>query len=215
MTLKNCKICNKEYEGHFNSSFCSPVCKLQGKLNVQHKYSDKIKANNKKAFEDKHQGEWINIKGYEGLYMINKKGEVKSNARRGGGNILLKKHLGNNGYYTYGLRRKNEKCIKHTIHRLIGLHFIDNPNNLPCIDHIDRDRTNNNIDNLRWVSYKTNSNNSDRVEFRKGCISIDKRTIKGKEYIYHRVWWYEDNKRKDKRFKTNEEAVKFKSQLYI
>lgn len=215
MTLKNCKICNTPYEGHFNSCFCSKECKHQGKLKNNHKYTGKIKTIKKKSFEDKHQGEWIDIKGYEGLYMINKKGEVKSNVRKGGGNILLKKHLGKNGYYTYKLRIKNEKSKTHAIHRLIGLHFIDNPDNLPCVDHIDRDRTNNNIDNLRWASYKTNANNNIRVINKKGCISIDKRTIKGKEYIYHRVFWYEDNERKDKRFKTKEEAEKFKSQLYI
>ena len=216
MTLKNCKICNKEYEGHFNSYFCSPECKHQGKLNVNKKYTKKISDQKTKIFEDAHQGEWVDIKGYEGLYMINKKGEVKSSVRQGGGNILLKKHLGKHGYYTYGLRRKNEKHITHPIHRLLGLHFIDNPNNLPCIDHIDRNRTNNNLDNLRWVTQKTNCRNSERVINKKGGIHIDKRTIKGKEYIYYRVTWTDKEfKRLSKRFKTREEAEKFKSELYI
>ena len=47
------------------------------------------------------------------------------------------------------------------IHRLpkIGEYYIDNPNDAPCIDHIDRNKLNNSIDNLRWVTHKENMNN--------------------------------------------------------
>lgn len=50
------------------------------------------------------------------------------------------------------------------VHRLLALAFIPNPENKPCIDHIDRDRTNNSLDNLRWVSYAENAENQDRVD---------------------------------------------------
>lgn len=215
MTLKNCKICNNEYEGVHQSFFCSIECRHQGKLNRSKKYRDKITDQKTKIFEDAHQGEWTDIKGYEGLYMINKKGEIKSSVRRGGGNILLKQHINKERYLTVKLRRKHEIAKTKTIHRLLALHYIDNPNNYPLVDHIDRNRTNNNLDNLRWATHQTNCLNSERSIHKKGCIVIDKRTIKGKEYIYHRVWWFVDGKRMSKRFKTKEEAEKYKSQLYI
>jgi hypothetical protein len=48
---------------------------------------------------------------------------------------------------------------KHSIHRLLGLQYLENPDNLREIDHIDRNKLNNNLENLRWVSRQTNNQN--------------------------------------------------------
>ena len=45
------------------------------------------------------------------------------------------------------------------VHRLVAAAFIPNPENKPCIDHIDGDRANDHADNLRWVTVKENQNN--------------------------------------------------------
>ena len=45
------------------------------------------------------------------------------------------------------------------VHRLVGLTFIPNPLNKRIVDHIDRDKRNNNLDNLRWATHSENSMN--------------------------------------------------------
>ena len=47
----------------------------------------------------------------------------------------------------------------YSYHRILARHFIPNPNNLPQVDHIDRNKTNNSIENLRWVSASENRRN--------------------------------------------------------
>lgn len=42
------------------------------------------------------------------------------------------------------------------LHRIVALLFIPNPYNKPCVDHIDNNKHNNNVDNLRWVTYHEN-----------------------------------------------------------
>ena len=52
---------------------------------------------------------------------------------------------------------KKRKTI--SVHRLVALTFIPNPNNLPVIDHIDRNKLNNNVKNLRWTTVYENCAN--------------------------------------------------------
>ena len=98
--------------------------------------------------------EFVDIKGYEGLYKINILGDIWS-VRRG---ILLKPYL-NYGYKHFSLY-KDGKRKYYKIHRLIMLHFVPNPDNLPCVDHINRIRHDNRIENLRWSSIRDNNINS-------------------------------------------------------
>jgi len=87
-------------------------------------------------------------------YMINENGEIYSKFTK----RLLKPGLITSGYTGVMLRR-NKKNIHKTIHRLLGLQYLPNPNNKPCIDHINRNRIDNSLTNLRWVSYSENSKN--------------------------------------------------------
>ena len=73
------------------------------------------------------------------------------------------------------------------MHRLVSVAFIPNHENKPQVDHIDNNRTNNNITNLRWTSAKQNAQNrtkrSDNTSGYKG-VSWSKNTQKWQAYIY-------------------------------
>ena len=60
----------------------------------------------------------------------------------------------NNGYVYIHLDKR------HRLHKLVALSFLPNPHNYDVIDHIDRDKTNNNVSNLRWASQSINRRNS-------------------------------------------------------
>lgn len=95
---------------------------------------------------------WKPIIGYESRYIISNKGEVKSLKR----NKVLKKELRRN-YWSIQLYDGNK--FKHfSIHRLVGIHFVENPNNLPFINHIDENKLNNNANNLEWCTASYNIN---------------------------------------------------------
>lgn len=203
-----CQLCKGKYEGHFNSKYCSILCKKKVKSNINRKYNNKLRDSKVKNINDDNiDGEiWKDIIGYEGIYMISNLGRIKSTIRKGGGGFL-KPHLGKIGYYTVGLRIKNKGFKTHTLHRLLGIHFIDNPNNYQVIDHIDRDKTNNKLENLRWVSMSDNSLNSDRSENKKGCICQRKDYNKKLQKYYYSYRVYYGNK--SKTYKTKEECIKW------
>ena len=61
--------------------------------------------------------------------------------------------VGGNGYFSIG---------GHLVHRLVAEAFIPNPNNYPCVNHKDEDKTNNHVGNLEWCMYAYNSSYNDK-----------------------------------------------------
>lgn len=113
---------------------------------------------------------WKYIKGYEGLYMVSNLGRVRSvdhyvNYKNIKKRLILGKILNlnkdNRGYYVVTLSKDSVRK-NYSVHRLVAEAFIPNPDNLPTVDHINRDRTDNCIENLRWADYKLQQENCDR-----------------------------------------------------
>lgn len=97
---------------------------------------------------------WKPIMGYEQEYLISSFGRVKSLYRNRIRGIGKDKR----GYTKVVLYKDGTRVFK-LIHRLVAIHFIDNPNNYPCVDHIDTNPENNRVDNLRWASHSMNARN--------------------------------------------------------
>lgn len=111
------------------------------------------------------QEEWRPVVDYEGLYEVSNLGHVRRIAayinKTLGAPIQLKPFIVL-GYacvnlYKHVAGKRTQKMVK--VHRLVALAFIPNPNNKPCIDHINADKLDNRAANLRWCDHRENNNN--------------------------------------------------------
>jgi len=103
---------------------------------------------------------WKPIKDHTG-YEISNKGRVRSS--KGKQPRILKTPICSNGRRSLVLRDGRNGVIHNLqIHRLIAEAFIPNPEGKECVDHIDRDKLNNNISNLRWATKAENNVNAVR-----------------------------------------------------
>ena len=100
---------------------------------------------------------WKDIKGYEGLYQVSNLGRIYSIPRFGTKGGILKQFTNGHGYATVSLFK--DKCLKtYLVHRIVGNHFLENPNNLPQLNHKDENRKNSCVTNLEWCTCKYNNN---------------------------------------------------------
>lgn len=106
---------------------------------------------------------WKQIKDYQGLYEISDKGNVRS-LQDNRGNIRNKPrvlkhvvigHKPNNLYLAVNLY-KDKVCKQRRVHRLVAENFIENPLNLPLVNHKDENTFNPSVDNLEWCSHQYN-----------------------------------------------------------
>tara|TARA_R110002110_G_scaffold9308_2_gene45899 strand:- start:123 stop:605 length:483 start_codon:yes stop_codon:yes gene_type:complete len=96
----------------------------------------------------------MEIQGYNN-YLIYPDGRVFSKFGKG---RFLKSANNGRGYLVIALC-KNGKCKTHKIHRLVAIYYIPNPDNKPEVDHKSRNKLDNSVDNLRWVTSLENSQN--------------------------------------------------------
>ena len=118
---------------------------------------------------------WKNIKDYENLYQGSNLGRVRSFDRwvkSKNGSLrfckgrILKPGTNKDGYLQVDLW-KNNKRKNFLVHRLVAQAFLDNPNNLPEVNHKDENKLNNSVENLEWCDRKYNCNYGTRNERQK------------------------------------------------
>ena len=109
---------------------------------------------------------WKDIKGYEGRYQVSNMGRVKSlgrttsaknNSEQYRKERFLKPMTSRNGYLQVNLYDSYGKK-RFAVHRLVCEVFHENPENKPCVNHIDENKTNNTASNLEWCTYQENIN---------------------------------------------------------
>ena len=87
---------------------------------------------------------WLPIKDYEN-YEISNLGRVRKKDK------ILKQYKNDKGYLYVSLSKNNKRKL-FRVHRLVAITFIENPNNLPEVNHKDEDKTNNKVENLEWCT---------------------------------------------------------------
>jgi hypothetical protein len=154
---------------------------------------------------------WKQVEGFPD-YQISNRGRLYSHKSK-----RCLKHYNNNHNYPYYTLGRNNRFL---VHRLVGIHFIPNPNNHPILLHKDHDPQNYSIKNLTWGTHKQNTQDSfvcGRINTTKGrtkrletlttfvlqspegeivCVNNIKKFIRDKgftSYFYDLIWGKRNN----------------------
>ena len=136
---------------------------------------------------------WKKIEGYENYYISNY-GNVKSLKKNKIKLLKQENNKGNNkGFYKRVSLCKNNVVIRFQVHRLVAIYFIENKENKKCVNHIDGNPSNNNVNNLEWVTHSENERHSYNVlgkinnnrkldesailDIKNNCIKSDRKNV--------------------------------------
>lgn len=122
-------------------------------------FKDKIKSSNEAE-------EWRDIPGFEGYYQASNLGRIRGVDRtfiRHGFPVTVRGRIlrpgtnrGKQDGYCFVCLMKDGKRAQLYIHRLVATAFLGNPNNLPCINHKNKNIHDNSVKNLEWCTYRDN-----------------------------------------------------------
>lgn len=133
---------------------------------------------------------WKDIPGWEGYYQASTLGNI----RRTKNKRLLKPRVKRH-YLQVGLTKEN-KTRWCGLHRLVALTFIENPNNMPQVNHKDENRMNNAVDNLEWcdASYNCNYGSRNKRISEKNKTQDNKKAVQQCDMNWNVVAVYESQK---------------------
>ena len=131
---------------------------------------------------------WKPIQKFESLYEISNLGNVKTKE-----GVYFKPFINNKGYKCVRFQ-VNNYITNYLVHRLVAIHFVNNPNNLPEVDHLDNNPLNCVYTNLEWVTHKENMQRaSQRGSFKNQRNNLGKKLEKTKSKYFNVSY---DSKRK-------------------
>lgn len=107
--------------------------------------------------------EWRDVKGYEGLYQVSNLGRIKSLSNKSNHKETKILSLSKVQGYMHVALYKNSKQKIYKVHRLVAMAFLNNPLNLPQVNHINGKKDDNTISNLEWISAKDNARHAHRI----------------------------------------------------
>lgn len=168
---------------------------------------------------------WKDVKGYEGYYEISNLGRVrtvqriltdKKGRKRIVKSMIRKVYVGKRGYYCVNLQANGKRKVAY-LHRLIMDAFVPNTENKPCIDHIDGNKLNCSLENMRYATQRENITNPNTVwkawrqEIRERNINkiLTKRIDKGQKFAPMTVYAYYPNGKMFRSFYSMGEAGRF------
>lgn len=114
---------------------------------------------------------WKDVINYEGFYQVSNFGNVRSLDRiikyidgrsRNEKGKVLNPYKGTKKYLYIDLKGKSV-----SIQRLVAIHFLENPENKPTVNHIDGNKSNNHVDNLEWNTFSENNYHAWQTGLRK------------------------------------------------
>ena len=109
---------------------------------------------------------WKDVVGYEGLYKVSTKGRVRSFVKGGKRGCILSQATHRQGYKEIRLSSCSKGNKMFLVHRLVVEAFIPNPYNKETVNHIDGNKANNMVENLKWATINENIAHAYRTELR-------------------------------------------------
>lgn len=132
---------------------------------------------------------WKDVDGFEGLYKVSNMGNVKTvehDIVYSNGSVhrmtehMMKPKGDSYGYHIVCLTKNNRKHYL-KVHRLVAKAFIDNPDDLPCVNHKNEIKNDNRVENLEWCTVRYNNIYGTRLQ------RISDATSKSKHWNSRRV----------------------------